>query len=34
VNLSPTILSAAEYQQNKDIQTPFYRNVEQEGLSL
>lgn len=34
VNLSPLILSAAEYQQNKDIQTPFYRNVEQEGLLL
>jgi predicted nucleotidyltransferase len=34
VNLSPTILSVAEYQRNKDIQTPFYRNVEQEGLSL
>lgn len=34
VNLSPLILSAAEYQQNKDIQTPFYRNVQQEGLPL
>ncbi len=34
VNLAPTILSAAEYQQNKDIQTPFYRNVEQEGQPL
>lgn len=34
VNLSPIILSAAEYQQNKDIDTPFYRNVEQEGQPL
>src|ERR1051326_3411875 len=34
VNLAPTILSAIEYQQNKDISTPFYRNIEQESLSL
>lgn len=33
-NLAPTILSAEEYQQNKEHQTPFYRNVERESLLL
>jgi uncharacterized protein len=34
INLAPTILSAAEYQQNQEYGTPFYRNVEREGVSL
>ena len=33
-NLAPTIFSAEEYQQNKEYQTPFYRNVERESLPL
>ena len=33
-NLAPTILSAEEYQQNREYQTPFYRNVERESLPL
>lgn len=33
-NLAPTILSAEEYQQNKEYQTPFYCNVERESLPL
>ena len=33
-NLSLTILSLAEYQQNRDCHTPFYRNVERESLPL
>lgn len=34
INLAPTILSAAEYQQNQEYGTPFYRNVEREGVPL
>lgn len=34
VNLAPTILTANEYRQNQDYGTPFYRNVEREGVSL
>ena len=34
INLAPTILSAAEYQQNQEYGTPFYRNIEREGVSL
>lgn len=33
-NLAPTIFSAEEYQQNREYQTPFYRNVERESLPL
>jgi predicted nucleotidyltransferase len=33
-NLAPTILSADEYRQNKQYGTPFYHNVEREGVSL
>ncbi len=33
-NLAPTILSAEEYRQNLEYGTPFYRNVEREGLAL
>jgi predicted nucleotidyltransferase len=33
-NLAPTILSADEYRQNQEYGTPFYRNVEREGVSL
>jgi predicted nucleotidyltransferase len=33
-NLAPTILSAEEYRQNQEYGTPFYRNVEREGVSL
>ena len=33
-NLAATILSAAEYQENRDYETPFYRNVEREGVPL
>ena len=33
-NLAPTILSVAEYQQNREYQTPFYRNIERESLPL
>jgi predicted nucleotidyltransferase len=33
-NLAPTILSVEEFQQNRDYHTPFYRNVEREGVSL
>jgi predicted nucleotidyltransferase len=34
INLSPTILSAEEYQRNREYQTPFYRNLERESLAL
>jgi uncharacterized protein len=34
INLAPTILSADEYQQNQEYGTPFYHNVEREGVSL
>lgn len=33
-NLAPTILTVSEYEQNAEYQTPFYRNVEREGLPL
>jgi len=33
-NLAPTILSADEYQLNKEYGTPFYRNIEREGVFL
>jgi predicted nucleotidyltransferase len=33
-NLAPTILTADEYRQNQEYGTPFYRNVEWEGVSL
>lgn len=33
-NLAPTILSAEEYRQNRERQTPFYCNVERESLLL
>jgi len=33
-NLAPTILTADEYRQNQQYGTPFYRNVEREGVSL
>ena len=33
-NVAPTILSAEEYQRNREYRTPFYRNVEGEGVSL
>ena len=33
-NLAPTILTAEEYRQNREYGTPFYRNVEREGVSL
>jgi len=33
-NLAPTILTADEYRQNQEYGTPFYRNVEREGVSL
>lgn len=33
-NLAPTILSAEEYRQNQEYQTPFYRNLERESRSL
>jgi len=33
-NLAPTILSADEYQQNREYRTPFYRNVERESVLL
>jgi predicted nucleotidyltransferase len=33
-NLAPTILSTEEYQQNREYQTPFYRNLERESLPL
>ena len=34
INLAPTILSADEYRQNQQYGTPFYRNVESEGVAL
>ncbi len=34
VNLAPTILTAAEYELNRQYHTPFYRNVEAEGRAL
>ncbi len=34
INLAPTILSADEYRQNQEYGTPFYRNVESEGVFL
>ena len=33
-NLAPTILSVQEYRQYREYGTPFYRNVEREGVSL
>lgn len=33
-NLAPTVLSAEEYRQNREYQTPFYHNVERESLPL
>src|SRR5712692_11708064 len=33
-NLAPTILSAEEYRQNREYGTPFYHNVEREGVTL
>ena len=33
-NLAATILSAQEYRQNREYGTPFYRNVEKEGVAL
>jgi predicted nucleotidyltransferase len=33
-NVAPTSLSADEYRQNQEYGTPFYRNVEREGVSL
>lgn len=33
-NLAPTILSAQEYRQNQEYGTPFYRDIEREGVSL
>ena len=33
-NLTPTILSTEEYQQNREYQPPFYRNVERESVPL
>ena len=33
-DLAPTILSADEYRQNQEYGTPFYRNVEREGVAL
>ena len=33
-NLAPTILTAEEYRQNREYGTPFYRNVEREGVPL
>jgi uncharacterized protein len=33
-NLAPTILSAQEYRQNRECGTPFYRDIEREGVSL
>ena len=33
-NLAPTILSAYEYQRNRDYGTAFYVNVEREGVTL
>jgi predicted nucleotidyltransferase len=34
ISLAPTILSDEEYQQNRDYGTPFYHNVEREGVAL
>ena len=34
VNLAPTILSDEEYRRNHEFGTPFYRNVEREGIAL
>lgn len=33
-NLAPMILSVYEYQRNRDCGTPFYHNVEREGVAL
>jgi predicted nucleotidyltransferase len=33
-NLAPTILSAKEYQQDREYRTPFYLNVKRESISL
>lgn len=33
-NLAPTILSDEEYRQNREFGTPFYRNVEREGIAI
>ena len=34
VNLAPTIVTQAEYDRNREYRTPFYRNVEREGIAL
>lgn len=34
MNLAPTILTSEEYRQNQEYGTPFYRNVEREGVPL
>jgi len=34
MNLAPTILSDEEYRRNREFGTPFYRNVEKEGIAL
>lgn len=33
-DLAPTILNASEYEQNRENATPFYRNIEREGMAL
>ena len=33
-NLAATILTADEYRQNQECGTPFFRNVEREGVDL
>ena len=33
-NLAPTILSDEEYRRNREFGTPFYRNVERDGIAL
>ena len=33
-NLAPTILTAQEYDKNRRHETPFYRNVERDAVSL
>ena len=34
INLAPTILSVSEYEQNAEYHTPYYRDIEREGLPL
>jgi len=34
VNLAPTIVTQAEYDRNREYRTPFYCNVEREGIVL